>query len=289
MKKELDYYASHGMMTAPGEYGWMLAALPDDIPDLVKAIQGLMIHVFWAERYGMPKADIREEEVGIRQVEPKLARIMELDPSPVTDPRTKEKKLVGNCRDFSLLLTSALRHKGIPARARCGFGLYFMPDHFEDHWVCEYWDAEFQRWIMVDPQLDNFQQTALKTGFNTLNMPEGKFWTGGKAWLACREGKEDPQKFGIFDMKGLWFVRGNLLRDLASLNKVEVLPWDAFGLISKKDAEITSAELQKLDRIAELTTGSSKDFEEIQAAYQSDPDCHPTEDLWQSTWFPKID
>jgi hypothetical protein len=44
------------------------------------------------------------------------------------------KRLVGNCRDFSTMLCAMLRHQGVPARARCGFGAYFLPNHYEDHW-----------------------------------------------------------------------------------------------------------------------------------------------------------
>jgi hypothetical protein len=32
----------------------------------------------------------------------------------------------------------------------------------------------------------------------------------------CRSGQPDPDTFGIFDMHGLWFVRGNFVRDVAS-------------------------------------------------------------------------
>jgi hypothetical protein len=53
-----------------------------------------------------------------------------------------------------LFLIAALRAKGIPARGRCGFGAYFNPPFFEDHWVCEYWDADKERWILVDTQFD---------------------------------------------------------------------------------------------------------------------------------------
>ena len=41
---------------------------------------------------------------------------------------------MGNCRDFSTMLCTVLRYQNTPARARCGFGAYFLPDHYEDHW-----------------------------------------------------------------------------------------------------------------------------------------------------------
>ena len=101
-------------------------------------VQGLLIHIFWAERYGVKLSEERQREVQIRSVARKLARIKELADWPLIVPRPPEKKLVGNCRDFSVMLCAILRHQGVPARARCGFGTYFIPDHYEDHWICEY-------------------------------------------------------------------------------------------------------------------------------------------------------
>ena len=54
-------------------------------------------------------------------------------------------------RDFTVAF---LRAAGVPARARCGFGAYFRPGWFEDHWVVEYWNATAARWQLVDAQLD---------------------------------------------------------------------------------------------------------------------------------------
>ena len=73
-------------------------------------------------------------------------------------PRPLDRRLVGNCRRFSVLLVAMLRHQGVPARARCGFGAYFLPNHFEDHWVVEYWNQEGGRWVFVDAQLDELQR-----------------------------------------------------------------------------------------------------------------------------------
>ena len=48
MNNSLSYYARPGPMTDPGRYGEHLDSLPADIPALVRAVQGLLIHVFWA-------------------------------------------------------------------------------------------------------------------------------------------------------------------------------------------------------------------------------------------------
>jgi hypothetical protein len=53
-----------------------------------------------------------------------------------------------------------LQSQGKPARARCGFGRYFKAGWYEDHWICEYWNDEQGRWIMVDAQLDDFLLSA---------------------------------------------------------------------------------------------------------------------------------
>ena len=112
---------------------------------------------FWADRYGLELDEARQSEVQIRPLSAKLERIAELDPRPLTEPRDPDKRLVGNCRDFTLLLVGLLRHQGVPARARCGFGRYFEPGHYEDHWVGEYWNAAQGRWVLTDAQMDALQ------------------------------------------------------------------------------------------------------------------------------------
>ena len=66
------------------------------------------------------------------------------------------------------------------------------------------------------------------------------------------------------------FIRGNLLRDLAALNKLEALPWDFFGLMTKPDEALTADDLSLLDRVAELTLGGDAAFAEARALYDAD-------------------
>ena len=161
-----------------------------------------------------------------------------------------------------------LQSLGIPARARCGFGKYFLSGWYEDHWICEYWSEEHHKWIMVDAQLDEFQYQELKIGFDPLDVPRDQFIVGGKAWHSCREGETDPYKYGIFDMRGMWFIRGNLIRDVAALNKVELLPWDGWGLIDKEFERLSQRELRLFDDIASMTS-DEVDFDAIRNLYES--------------------
>jgi hypothetical protein len=268
---DLTYFARYGKITHPGPYANLYTDLPSDIPALVKVVQGLMVHIFWAESYGLKLSEERKTEVQLRTMERRLRRTLELDPSPLGVPRPNEKKIVGNCRDFSVTLASMLQSKGVPARPRCGFGAYFIPNHYEDHWVCEYWNEAEQRWVLVDAQLDELQQNVLKIPFNTLDVPRDQFIVGGAAWQLCRTGQADPDQFGIFDMKGIDFVKGDFIRDVASLNKVELLPWDCWGLILMDNAALPPDDLFMLDRLADLTCGDVPDFEAVHQLYESDP------------------
>jgi len=266
-----SYFARYGKLTHPGSCADLYTDLPSDVPALVQVVQGLLVHVFWAERYGLNLTEERKGEVQLRSMQRRLARTLELDPGPLTAPRPNDKKIVGNCRDFAVTLASMLQSKGIPARPRCGFGVYFIPDHYEDHWVCEYWNQAEGRWILVDAQLDSLQCEVMKIPFNPLDVPRDQFIVGGAAWQMCRAGQADPDQFGIFDMKGMDFVKGDFLRDVASLNKVELLPWDCWGMIFMDYNTLPPDDLSLLDRLADLTCGDIPDFEAVRRLYESDP------------------
>lgn len=284
LEQALSYYARPGVMTGAAQYTSLLQALPGDVSELVRIVQGVMVHVFWADRYGLSLDDERKSEVQIRPVAPKLERIFALDNSPLQMQRPPEHRLVGNCRDHSLLLAAFLQAKGIPARARCGFGTYFIPGHYEDHWMVEYWlpDAGSPaggRWVQVDPQLDALQREVLSISFDPLDMPTGAFITGGAAWLLCRSGEANPDDFGIFDMKGWDFIKNDLLLDLRALNKEELLPWDVCGLACVGYADLTREQLDLLDRVARLTLAGSEAFEELRAVYEANEPLRAPADL----------
>ena len=105
---------------------------------------------------------------------------------------------------------------------------------------------------------------------DTLDLGREDFWVAGQAWLRYRRGEVDQMRFGILDLWGAWFIRGNLLRDLAALCKVELLPWDDWGLILTPFEALSDSELQLLDRVAELTTAPDLDLAHIRARYLGD-------------------
>jgi hypothetical protein len=270
MVDALEYYAVPGLMTDPKECGVLFDELPIEIPALCQVVQGILVHIFWAERQGLSLLEERRREVNVRSVARKLALIKTLNGSPLVIARPLEERLVGNCRDFSTMLCAMLRYQKVPARARCGFAAYFEPGKYEDHWVCEYWSVQRKRWVMVDPQLDAFQRQTLQIKFDPYDMASGHFLSGGKAWQLCRTGETDPNLFGIFQWRGLGFVQGNLLRDLAALNKVELLPWDSWGLIERGVEKLSLSDMEFLDHIAELTLGDNSAFSVLRSTYEKD-------------------
>jgi hypothetical protein len=273
------FFSRYGKITNPGPHADLYTDLPSDVASLVQVVQGLVLHVFWAERYGVTLPEERKAEVQLRSMSRRLERTLELDPRPLRIPRPHDRKSIGNCRDFSVTLASMLQSKGIPARPRCGFGTYFMPDHYEDHWVCEYFDGLKQRWVLVDAQLDELQSNTLQISFHPLDVPRDQFIVGGAAWKMCRSGQVHPDQFGIFDMHGIDFVKGNLIRDIAALNKVELLPWDCWGMIFEEYVTLPPDDLSLLDRLAELTCGTVPNFAVLRQVYESDPRLRVSESI----------
>jgi hypothetical protein len=241
------------------------------VPALAELVQGLLLHQHMAApAYGVELPDSRISESHLRSTEQMLSRLTDHDGRPLSTPRPLDTRLVGNCRHFSVLLVALLRAKGVPARARCGFGAYFAPGRFVDHWVAEYWHSGEERWVRVDAQLDRAQRELLQVGFDTLDVPHDTFLIAGDAWAQCRAGEADPDLFGIHDMHGLWFIAGNVVRDAAALNNMELLPWDDWGAMPGPDEPLSAERLAWLDELAALTRAPDVSFAELRARYQRD-------------------
>ncbi len=271
METAQDYYRGHGMMTAPGANAAALAEMPRDIASLCKAIQGVLIHRDIAPfLYDLKLSDEQRDAANIRPATEMLSVIANLDGRPLTEPREPARRMPCVCRHFTTMLVAALREQGVPARARCGFGAYFNPGRFEDHWVAEYWNAAQKRWILVDAQLDAIQRTAFRLDFDPLDVPHDRFIIAGDAWRMCRAGRADPNRFGLslINEQGLWWVAANLIRDLASLNRMEMQPWDVWGMMPEPADELSAEETGLLDGVADLTLTGDETLPELREIYR---------------------
>jgi hypothetical protein len=210
----------------------------------------------------------RTAEAHLRYARQLLDAILVLDDQELAVSRPPEKRLVGVCHHFAKLLVAFLRVKGIPSRMRYGFGDYFNPGYYEDHSLCEYWNAAEQRWVLVDPQFDAVWQQHVT--HNVLDVPLTHFLVPAFAWQQCRNGLADAATFGIFqgDMRGLWFIAGNMIKDLAALNKMEMLQWDAWsGMPRPNNTMHNKKTLLFFDRLADLLQDPDANFSELQAYY----------------------
>jgi hypothetical protein len=101
-------------------------------------------------------------------------------------------------------------------------------------------------------------------------VPHDRFVIAGDAWAQCRACEADPAKFGIFDLRGLWFIAGNLVRDVAALNNMEMLPWDVWGAMIRPDEPLQNDQLTFFDRLAALTHAPDVSFAELRTLYEGD-------------------
>lgn len=264
----IDFYATPGPMTLLGGLDAAVDGMPTDPAGITGVVQGLLLHPFWAEAYAVDVPPDRTDDVQIRGAAAMVERILAVDPRPLIERRERTDRFFGNCRHFSVLTVALLRHAGVPSRARCGFASYFEPGRWVDHWVVEHWDGG--RWVVLDAQIDPFQREATGLTADPADMPPGLFLAAGEAWLRCQAGLEDGDHFGILDQWGQWFIEGNIARDLASLNKVEMLPWDVWGSGWKPGEQPTAAQLELFDAVAELTVDPDRRLRELQTRYQSD-------------------
>lgn len=254
-------------MADAGRLASLFSSLPDDVAGLARVVQGLMLHEHLASTYGEVLTPARREGSQIRDVAAILEAMMAIDGRALDCPRPPDKRLIGVCRHFTLLMVTLLRAKGYAARSRCGFGTYFEAGRFVDHWVAEYWHEAEQRWVMVDAQIDDILKARFKPDFDVLDVPRDRFVVAGDGWTQVREGRAKAGQFGIMHMWGDWFIAGNLIRDVAALNKVEMLPWDVWGAMPPFNEPMAPDTFALFDWLAALTRTPDTPLKEIRALY----------------------
>lgn len=265
------YYRTQSRLTDPGKYAHLYGNLPPDIAPLVAIVQGLVIDKDFTQLYGLAlEAAERLGEVDTRYTDGILKMLLAKDGRPLTESREPQHRFIGSCRDYALLLCSMLRHVGVPARLRFGFATYFSkePETYSDHCVCEYWNEKQDRWILVDANVDPVVKSKVGVTANELDLTRDEFVVAADAWRLVRDGKADPDRFGVpsINIQGFWFIRGSLMRDLAALNRVEMLPWDYWGLADRTPIDaLPSEELPMLDGLAGVLEASD-DLVQLQAA-----------------------
>lgn len=251
---DVTHYAAPGPMTDLSDVDpAALADLPADPLALCRLVPGLVIQPQAASALGLPPERLAENQV--RPAAGLIAALLAQRPGSLTVAREPADRVVGTCRHFAVLAVALLRHRGIPSRARCGFATYFQSGQGLDHWVVEHWDDAAGRWVRTDAEI--IGQTLIPRPDDL--QPE-QFYSGGEAWVAHRAGSIDAATFGVYGTEnfGPAEIRGNAVRDLASLNKVEMLPWDEWGRMTESYQGKTGDDYDTLmDGIADAAASDS--------------------------------
>ena len=254
-------YAIQSRVTDAGRFAGSVLEVPGSLAEMRTAARQLVFHYRDGGDYAANGIEPdRVTEIDTRYAEAMLARIFELSDRPLTATRAPRERLLGCCRDFTVLFLSIARAHGVPARARVGFATYFVPGSFIDHVVAEVWDSARQRWRLVDAELaDDHLDAANGKRVDPEHLTPAQFVTGPAAWLACRSGRADPEQYVVdpgLDIpatRGWPYVRHNLIHDLAALAMHEMVLWDNWGW-TEPDADLTSGQLAVLDEVAAVTS-----------------------------------
>jgi len=240
-------YAAQTEFSDPGIHAGLYDALPDDVAGISAVVRNLLIHYRGG---GIEFTGDRLAEIDHRWVSSMLATDQLRNGTALAVPREPVDRVVGCCRDYTLMFVSALRYKGIPARSRIGFADYFAAGFNHDHVVAEYWNGD--RWVMLDAQIDPAEDRP----FDVQDMPRGPFRSAAEVWLGIRAGELDGDLFGIdpgAPISGGWFVRNYVHLQHAHLNGDEPLLWDNWGPMS---GGLDGADLELTDQVAALMVAS---------------------------------
>lgn len=268
-----ETYLAQTVTSDPGAGAARVAALPDDLAALQAAATQLVFHYRGGGDFAEHGIDYpsRIGEVDLRYADDMFARLGELSEAPLDAPRTSAEKLVGCCRDYTLLLVSMARTHGIPARSRVGFAGYFVPGWWVDHVVAEIWVAAESRWRLVEAQLPHgFPDAVTGQPLEVLDVPRDRFLTGPDAWQQVRSGALDPEKFVVWPdlheppLRSWPYLRHNLVVDLAALGGRDMVLWDDWGIL---ETPYSADAAPLLDEIAASTVDPAAVDREIVAGW----------------------
>jgi hypothetical protein len=265
-----SHWVSQSPVTEPGPAAKAIDELPADIAALCQASSQLVFHYRAGGDFaanGVPAERITE--IDTRYADAMLGLVLGRGEPGLARARKPADRVVGCCRDTTVLLLALARHKGIPARARVGFAAYFNEEWLIDHVVAELWDEREGRWRLVDGEQNGaWTPTVNGRPVDWLDLTEDQFMTGPRAWQAVRAGTAQPGRFVVapgLDVPSLhsWpYIAHNAIHDLAALNQTEMILWDSWGMQGGHHSPdgIPGEDAAVLDEICEVT---------------ADPDCDP--------------
>jgi formylglycine-generating enzyme required for sulfatase activity len=265
----LDFYRQYSTFTDPGEYAYLYKNLPDSLPELCSLVKSQFIHpIVELPQYRdqIPKERWNETEK-YTTVKSVLQGLLSYDSRGFVKDRKPEDRLVLGCRENSLLLASILKYRGIPARVRYGNAAYLIPGFHTNHVICEVWNKNNQRWMLVDPST------------NMIDFSREEFAFGNDSWLKMKKGEIDPNLYGIpgkfSNNNGLVTIATMVCLDLASVLGNEYTIYQYAPIVDyafDNNKKLPEDQIEILNRISELMKSLDADnLSKLQEIYDNTP------------------
>ena len=266
----LNFYRQYSSFTDPGEYAYLYENLPYSLPELCSLVGSQFIHPYGElnkYREQIPK-ERWNEAFRYPSVKSILEGLVSYDSSGLTKERKPEDRLVLGCRHNAILLASILKYRGIPARVRYGHVTYLIPDFHTSHVVCEAWNKNDKRWMLVDPTLA------------MVDFSRDKFDFSNELWLKLQKEEIDPNHYGIPGRySGYASIVAKVCPDLASLLGTEFPIFQYAPILDdafEENKQLTAEHIETLNRISELMKSSDANISKLQEIYFSTPEIQIT-------------
>ena len=267
----LDFYRQYSSFTDPGEYAYLYENLPDSLPELCSLIKSQFIHPYAdlpKYRDQIPK-ERWNESIKYPTVKLVLEGLLSYDSRGLVKDRKPEDRLVLGCRDYAILLASILKYRGIPARVRYGHATYLIPGFHASHVICEVWNENDKRWMLVDPSM------------NMVDFSRDKFDFSNDAWLQMQKNEIDPNIYGNpGQYSGPVSIVAKVCGDLASMLGTEYTIFQYPPILDyafENNNKLTSKHIETLNTISELMESlDAENLSKLQDIYNNTPELHFT-------------
>jgi hypothetical protein len=236
-----DCYLQFGGNTDPGELGYLYNSITTDLTGICKLIKQQLIHPTRIKDF--PElSGLEGEDTNFYSVRDMLAELLKRNPRGLVQDRAPAERLRVSCRFHALLLVSILRAQGIPSRVRVGFASYLSPPGLNksiDHWICEVWDRQRTKWILVDPDL------------RKIDFDRSEFDFAGDVWLRVQNHGEDPSRYGVARWWGKEYIKANVIHDLSCVLNTELIYREGPLLSREGLSAFTASDFSLLNEVAQ--------------------------------------
>jgi hypothetical protein len=259
----LGFYSRQSEFTEPGDFAFMFDGLPASLTKLSDLMQSQVIHPLKAEDFGSTVVANRKGEEHLYPTAEDMLRVLERrNPDGLVKERSPEQRIVASCRYYSVLFTSILRSRGIPARLRYGFATYLQPGKLTSHAICEVWNSSEKRWMLFDPNK------------NMVAFDPDLFRFAGDLWLEYCSGENSLDACSDVTRPGPYVALDILFHDFYSVMGRELLYYD-YALLrvnARLDVKSLPGKQRKImDRIAELMQQPEENLALLKQLYAENP------------------